>query len=170
MELEGRTSDKVMLVGPDLNAIAKQILDWAEIDKGLKEPLRKRLKEWQKGVVAKMKAEAPDDPQTSGPRIKAALKAKAPVISRGRQRIYASFVTDTAYLNRHMYDYSKSRAKARPVWAGTAWAIVQHEDLTLHHSRGGAKFMERPFVAGCSQIQGVLEAAFAEIQASIEAR
>jgi hypothetical protein len=160
-----------LLVGPDMSALAAQIIEWAKVDVGLKEPLRKRLKEWQRGVLARMKADAPDDPGSSaGSRIEKALKARAPVISRTRNAIYASFVTDTAYLNRHIYDtYKGKRGKqTRPHWAGVAWALSQHEDLTLRHSRGSAKFMERPFKAGGSAVDKLVEAAFEEAKQSIE--
>jgi hypothetical protein len=159
-----------LLVGPEMSALAAQIIEWANIDVGLKEPLRKRLKAWQKTVVGRMKAEAPDDPETGVSRIQAALKAKAPVISRKRQSIYASFVTDTAYLNRHIYDTYKGKwgKQSRPGWAGIPWVLCQHEDLTLRHSRGSAKFMERPFKAGGSAIDKLVEAAFEEAKASIE--
>ena len=160
-----------LLIGPDMSALAAQIIEWSKLDVGLKEPLRKRLKAWQKGVLARMKAEAPDDPETPGKsRIEQALKARAPVISRARNAIYASFVTDVAYLNRHIYDTYRGRRgrQTRPFWAGTAWALSQHEDLTRRHSRGSAKFMERPFKAGGSAVDKLVEDAFAEAKQSIE--
>jgi len=161
-----------LLIGPDMSAIAAQIIEWSKVDVGLKEPLRKRLKDWQRGVLTQMKAQAPDDPETGMPRLVDALKSKAPIISRKRQSIYASFITDSAYLNRHIYDTYKGRRgkQTRPFWAGVAWALSQHEDLTLQHSRGGAKFMERPFKAGGSAVDKLVEAAFEEAKKSIEGR
>lgn len=153
----------------DIAELARKILEMAEVDKGLKEPLRRRLKEWQKGVIAAMKAQAPDDPETGMARIEDALKAKAPVISRKRQAIYASFVTDSTYLNRHIYDTYKGKRgrQSRPAWAGAAWSLVQHEDLGLRHRKGGAKYMERPFKAGGERIAALITAAFEEVSKDV---
>jgi hypothetical protein len=153
-----------LLVGPDLGQYVRQILDLAEIDKTMKEPLRKRLKEWQKTVLADMKRAAPDDPATPGSRIEKALRAKAPVISRRRKAIYASFATDGAYLRRAAGTKSSKEEK------GIAWALAQHEDLTLRHTRGESKFMERPFFRHGPKVEGVVEGAFGEVKASIEGR
>jgi hypothetical protein len=156
-----------LLVGPDLAALAQEILKLSDVDVTLKEPLRKRLKGWQERVLGQMKAQAPDDPGTGKSRIVAALKIKRPYISRRRRAIYASFYTDTAYLARHVHDYYKPN-KPRPAHVGIMWALSQHEDLTLRHSRGGAKFMERPFKAAGSQVDSVIEGAWDEVKAKVE--
>ena len=160
-----------LIMGPDIAALAAQMIEWASIDVGLKEPLRRRLKAWQKGVLAQMKEQAPDDPESRPVRLVDALKAKAPIISRKRQSVYASFVTDTAYLQRHIYDsYKGKRGKqSRPAHAGIMWALSQHEDLTLKHAGGrGAKFMERPFKAGGNAVPKLVEDAFDEAKRMIE--
>lgn len=150
-----------ILTGPDLGETVRQILNLADIDKGMKEPLRKRLKAWQQIVLRDMKSSAPDDPETPGSRIERALRAKAPIISRRKQAIYANFATDGATLRR-LADGKKPQDK------GVAWSLAQHEDLTLKHSRGEAKFMERPFFRHGPKIAGVVEEAFEEIKQSID--
>lgn len=156
-------SSRAILTGPDLGSTIRQILDLAEIDKTMKEPLRKRLKAWQQVVLKDMKAAAPDDPETPGSRIERALRAKAPVISRRRKAIYANFATDGATLR-------KLATGKKPAEKGIAWSLAQHEDLTLKHTRGQAKFMERPFFRHAPKIAGVVEEAFAEVKANIEGR
>jgi hypothetical protein len=46
-----------------------------------------------------------------------------------------------------------------PVLAGhsmNVYAVVQHEDLTLKHRTGQAKFLEQPFFAAAPQVPGLL--------------
>lgn len=166
------TKGVAQLIGPDLSAIAQQILALAEVDKGLKEPLRKRIKAWQAKRVAEMKALAPDDRDTPFARLRDAIKAKGVVISRSRRAIYASIVTDSAYLSRHIYDsYRGKRGRqSRPEWAGTAWALVAHEDITLKHNHGQAKFMEQPFNSASSKsdIDTAIEEAWDEVKSEVE--
>lgn len=153
---------RAILIGPDVGQVVRQILDLAEIDKTMKEPLRKRLKAWQQVVLVDMKRAAPDDPETPGSRIEKALRAKAPVISRRRRAIYASFATDAATLRR-LAGGDKS-----PEGKGIAWSLAQHEDLTLRHTWGEAKFMERPFFRHGPKIANVVEEAFDEVKAIVE--
>lgn len=40
---------------------------------------------------------------------------------------------------------------------GDVYAMVQHEDLSLHHDDGQAKFVERPFVAALPRILKAVE-------------
>lgn len=157
-------ASRAILIGPDVGQMVRQILDLAEIDKTMKEPLRKRLKAWQKIVLADMKRAAPDDPETPGSRIERALRAKAPVISRRRRAIYANFATDAETLRR------LASGDKKPLGKGVAWSLAQHEDLTLHHTKGEAKFMERPFFRHGPKIANVVEEAFGEVKASIEGR
>jgi hypothetical protein len=51
---------------------------------------------------------------------------------------------------------------------GVAWSLVQHEDLTLKHRRGNAKFMERPLMAAAGRVPDIVEEAFEEIAASLD--
>lgn len=150
------------LVGPDLQKLAGQLLDLAKMDAKNKEPLRRRLKTWQAAVISRMKAEAPDDPETGGSRIEKALRAKAPVISRGRQRITAGFIVDGAKLGAMLDGKDKGMAR------GVAVSLVQHEDLTIRHRRGNAKFMERPLFTSGGRVADIVEEAFDEIAANIK--
>jgi hypothetical protein len=53
----------------------------------------------------------------------------------------------------------KALEKALGKRAYSAWAIVQHEDLTLKHKRGQAKFLERPGNQVAARVPDALQAA-----------
>lgn len=151
-----------VIEGPDLNVLFGQILAAADVDGKMKEPLRRRMKSWGAAVLARMKAEAPDDPETGQSRIERALRTKGPTISRGRKRMTMSFIVDAAKLG------ASADGKTQTEGRGVAWSLVQHEDLTLKHSRGNAKFMERPFKAHASRVAEIVGEALDEITASLE--
>lgn len=149
------------LVGPDLQAAFAKILAAASVDASLKEPLRKRLQPWQKAVLARMKADAPDDPETGGSRLERAMRTGL-MISRGRQRMILSFILDSAKLGQSAGGRNTSERR------GLAWALSQHEDLTLKHKRGGAKFMERPFKQAAGRVPDLVGEALEEVTSRLE--
>jgi hypothetical protein len=85
-------------------------------------------------IKAKAAPLVPDDPESPG-LLKDTLRVYAPRTSslkRGKT-IFAGVVIGGKKLEAKLGKRAYS-----------AWALVQHEDLTLKHKRGQAKFLERP--------------------------
>ena len=81
-------------------------------------------------MVAMAKPMTPDDPETQG-ELRDTVRIVTPSASRTGKATGGIQAGPTAIGKR---GYSAS-------------ALVQHEDLTLHHTSGGAKVLERPFMA-----------------------
>lgn len=76
----------------------------------------------------------PDDPETQG-LLAETLRVYAPRTSslKPGKTIYAGVVAGGKKLEKRLGKRKYS-----------AWAMVQHEDLTIKHTKGGAKYLERP--------------------------
>jgi hypothetical protein len=91
----------------------------------------------------------PDDPESPG-LLKDTLRVYAPRTKslKGGKNINCGVVIG-----------GKALEKALGKRAYSAWAIVQHEDLTLKHKRGQAKFLERPGNQVAARVPDALQAA-----------
>jgi hypothetical protein len=128
MRSGARVSARVVVKVEGLQDVLAQLRG---MDKAMKEPIRLALKAKFAQVAAEAKSITPDDPETPGG-LRDSVRAVNPTISRTTGKITAGIVAGGKALNR------KGRS--------TAEAIVQHEDLTLHHPHGGEpKFLEKPF-------------------------
>lgn len=98
-----------------------------------------------KEIAAAAKPLAPVDPEDGG-QLRDSIRTTKPTRTRAG-RISAGVVAGGAPLNKVM---GKRKANV--------YAVVQHEDLTLHHATGGAKFLERPFNAIAPKVPDRLQA------------
>lgn len=94
---------------------------------------RDAVKAKMQEIVRRAGPLVPDDPQTSG-LLKDTLRAYASR-SRTRHRVMGGVVAGGKLLEQRLGKRKYS-----------AWALTQHEDLTLRHTRGGPKYIERPFL------------------------
>jgi hypothetical protein len=81
-------------------------------------------------MVAMAKPLTPDDPETQG-ELRDTVRIVTPSASRTGK---ATGGIQAGPTNLGKRGYSAS-------------ALIQHEDLTLHHTSGGPKYLERPFMA-----------------------
>ena len=95
----------------------------AEVAKGV-------IKEVTTRMVGMAKPMTPDDPKTQG-ELRDSVRIVTPTASRTGKATGGIQAGPTALGKRH---YSAS-------------ALVQHEDMTLKHTSGGPKYLERPFLA-----------------------
>lgn len=86
-------------------------------------------------MVAMAKPMTPDDPETQG-ELRETVRIVTPTASRTGKATGGIQAGPTA-LGKRRY---------------SANALVQHEDLTLKHTSGGAKYLERPFMAKVTSI------------------
>lgn len=86
-------------------------------------------------VVAKAKPLTPVDPEDGGA-LRDSVRATKPTATR-TGLVSAGVVAGGAPLAQHL---AAGHHKAN------VYAVVQHEDATLHHTTGGPKFVERPFL------------------------
>lgn len=117
------------------------------LDKESKEPIRSALKELTKKMVAQAKPLTPDDPETAGA-LRESVRIASPLISRTTGRISAGIVAG-----------GKALEKRLGKRAYSAWALVQHEDLTLKHESGQGKYLEIPFMAHVGKVPQVVREA-----------
>lgn len=104
------------------------------MDKAMKEPIRAKLKEKFRAVADEARALTPDDPDTPGA-LRDSVRAINPTISRTTAKITAGIMAG-----------GKSLEKRLGKRGYSAWALIQHEDLTQRHPHGGGpKFLEKPF-------------------------
>jgi hypothetical protein len=94
-------------------------------------------------LVPRVKAITPVDPEDGG-QLRDSVRTTRPTITN-RGVISAGVVAGGAPL--------------KGQHGGNIYAVVQHEDLTLQHESGGAKFVERPFMAAAPRVPGLLAAA-----------
>jgi hypothetical protein len=95
-------------------------------------------------VVPKARALAPDDPETGGVDLKASIRGRVTVRTSGM--VTASVIAGGNPLLPLLSQHRKNPARA------TSYAIVQHEDPTLHHRHGQANFVGQPFMAEAQAI------------------
>lgn len=100
-------------------------------------------------VVAKAKPQTPVDPEDGGA-LRDSVRATKPTSTR-TGLVSAGVVAGGAPLARHL---AAGHHKAN------VYAVVQHEDLTKHHTTGGPKFIERPFL---QEIERVPDELLAEL-------
>jgi hypothetical protein len=93
---------------------------------------------------------APDDPETPG-LLASTCRSIRPTVKKTSLRVMGGIVAGGKKL--------EARLGSRKY---SAWALVQHEDGTLKHSKGQAKFLEIPFMSG-------LKKAPAQFRAEIDA-
>lgn len=104
------------------------------LDKAMKEPIRAALKEKFKPIAEEARAITPDDPETAGA-LRDSVRIINPTISRSKGTITAGIMAGGKALERRLGKRKSS-----------AWALVQHEDLTQQHPHGGEpKFLEKAF-------------------------
>lgn len=102
-------------------------------------------------IVREARMLVPDDPETPfrlGSTIRA-LKARITKGRGGAKRVEVTVLAGGAPLKKFM------RKGGTP-----AWAIVQHEDLTIRHTKGQAKFLEKPVNKHVESLVSVLEEEF----------
>lgn len=100
-------------------------------------------------VVPQAKAMTPDDPETGEAHLRNSVRALKARVTKGRnggKRVEVTFVAGGAAL--------KPIIKGRAV---NVVALVQHEDLTLQHTTGGAKFLERPVLAAAADLPDAIQ-------------
>ena len=107
--------------------------------KEIKAAVRARTSAWAENA----RRLTPDDPKTPG-----LLKESVSIILPGTR-------------NRQITGGIKAGGSVLEARMGkrgySAWAIVQHDDLTLHHPAGGqAKFLEIPFMRGVAEIPDLI--------------
>lgn len=92
------------------------------------------IKRKTEAMVARARPLTPDDPETQGA-LRDSVRIITPTASRTGKATGGIMAGGKALEGRvGKRDYN-------------AIALVQHEDLTLHHTSGGAKYLERPFMA-----------------------
>lgn len=99
------------------------------------------IKETTTQMVAMAKPLTPDDPETQG-ELRDSVRIVTPTASRTGKATGGIQAGPTKLGHRK---YSAS-------------ALVQHEDLTLHHTSGGPKYLERPFMAKVVEIPDKIKA------------
>jgi len=103
----------------------------------IREKVTARTRIW----AAQARALTPDDPKTPG-LLKDSVTIIRPITKD--RKITGGLKAGGTLLERRIGKRGYS-----------AWAIVQHEDLTLHHPHGGqAKFIEIPFMQGVTALPG----------------
>lgn len=125
----------------DQSAAAAMFRDMDALGEAAYAPAQDVLSSFADGVVAEAKREVPDDPATPfrlGATIRR-LKAKVTRTRGGAKRIEVTVVAGGRRLLRYLRD------RRVPTESLSAWVLRQHEDLRLRHSKGRAKFLERPF-------------------------
>ncbi len=85
-------------------------------------------------IVDEAKPLTPDDPETQGA-LRDSVRLSQSRVSTTRGNITVSVIAGGAPLEAHL---GKRKVNAS--------AVIQHEDLTLHHTSGGPKFIEKPFL------------------------
>lgn len=102
------------------------------VGKAGQEAAKKVLGDYAKKILAKAKPLTPVDPEDGG-QLRDSGRTTKPTVTRAGN-VSAGIVFGGAPLKRVM---GKRRLNV--------YAIVQHEDLTLKHTTGQAKFLEQPF-------------------------
>ncbi len=97
-------------------------------------------------MVAMAKPLTPDDPETSG-ELRDTVRIVTPTASR-TGKATGGIQAGPTKLGKRSYSAS---------------ALVQHEDLTLKHTSGGAKFLERPFMALVTGIPNDIQAGLGKV-------
>lgn len=123
------------------------------LDKQSKEPIRVALKGITQKMANEAKAITPDDPETQGA-LRDSVRIINPVISRTAGRITGGIMAGGKALEARLGGHRYS-----------AWALVQHEDLTLAHPHGGeAKYLEKPFFRHIDEVPGVITDAIGSLR------
>jgi hypothetical protein len=94
-------------------------------------------------LVPKVQAVTPVDPEDGG-QLRASVRATRPTLT-SRGVVSAGIQAGGAPL--------------KGVPGGDIYAVVQHEDVTLHHTQGGPKYVERPFFAAMPTVPDLLREA-----------
>lgn len=130
---------------PSLQSVLGSML---KMGKEGKEQIRVVLKEVTGKMVPEAKALTPDDPETAG-LLRDSVRILTPQISRTTGKISAGIIVGGKALEARLKGHAYS-----------AWAITQHEDLTLKHPHGGEpKFLEKPFYRHIDEVpDAILEA------------
>lgn len=90
-------------------------------------------------VTARAKDLAPDDPTGASPDLRASIRGS---VRQGRGGIRASVIAGGTPLDSKLAAEHRKNPAEHEVYA-----VVQHEDTTLHHSHGQANFIGEPFMA-----------------------
>ena len=85
-------------------------------------------------MVRRARPLTPDDPETAG-LLRDTVRKIRPIASSTKGRVTGGIMAGGKELEQRLGGREYS-----------AWALVQHEDVTLHHSSGQAKFLEIPFM------------------------
>lgn len=149
-----------MKVRVDVEGVDDVLASLRKLEGGGLEAARGVFAELAPGVVARAKALTPDDPETADSLLRDSVRSLKARITKGRggeKRVEVTFVA--------------GGSKTAPLAPGrvNVVALVQHEDLTLKHARGQAKFLERPVLAATAGIPAALEAALDKVAAEVSA-
>lgn len=96
--------------------------------------------------LPEMKANTPVEPEDGG-QLRDSIRVTKPTITKAG-RVSAGIVAGGAPLKKVM-----GNRKAN------VYAVIQHEDASLKHSVGGAKFVEKTFMRRVGAIPGLIQAA-----------
>lgn len=108
--------------------------------------VRHRMKAITDPVVRKAIPLTPQDPETDWAGLVGSIRSIRPQVNKRKLTVTGGVVAGgkmlEPFLGRRTYN---------------VWAIVQHEDLSLRHTKGGGKFVERPFMSDLDRMRDEIE-------------
>ena len=135
---------KIRVEGTDLRGVIEGM---RALGKAAPEAAMRILGQKAQDVAAKARTLCPDDPGTPGSTLRDSIRATK--ATRGQSgMISAAVIVGGSRL--------KGLLGSR---AYNAIAVVQHEDMTLKHSHGQAKFLEQPFLQTVPSVADAVQAA-----------
>lgn len=117
----------------------------ARMDAPAKQRVRAALEAWAEAVLAQARPNVPVD-DVDGGQLRDSGRVIRATVSHTRVSVGVAF--GGAALEPYL-----GRRKAN------VYAVIQHEDLTLRHNDGMAKYLERPFMAALPRVPDVIIAA-----------
>jgi hypothetical protein len=118
--------------------------DLQNLQSGSKPAAKRVFQKFVDRVVPKARALAPDDPTTEGVDLKASIRGRVTVRTAGM--VTASVIAGGNPLLPLLAMHRRDPDSA------TRYAIIQHEDTTLHHTHGQANFVGQPFMEEAQRV------------------